>query len=83
MIMKAKSEPLKVLSVRLPWSLYQRVKAAAHGQTADDSVSIADFIREALEHDLQHKEPHAPPQDNSRDVSPSRSASWLPGPASK
>lgn len=83
MIMRAHREPLRTLSVRLPESLYQRVKSAAHGKTVDEAMSIADFIREALEHDLSQKETHAATPDSRRDLQAARARSWLSGTAEK
>jgi hypothetical protein len=80
MIMKAKKEPYRALSVRLPESLYQRVKAAAHGRTVDESMHIAEYIREALERSLER---NVPPPDSSRNVQATRPGSWLSGTAGK
>jgi plasmid stability protein len=83
MIMTVSKEPTRALTVRLPESLYQRVRAAAHGSTVEESVPVAEFIRHALEEatvppPATNKEKVRAAQSH-RDVQASGSGNWLSG----
>lgn len=73
------SEPTKALTVRLPISLYQQVRAAAHGTDFSEEVSVAEFIRQALVKSVKSKEKErrVPPSD--RNVQAAGPGSWLSG----
>ncbi len=52
---KPESEPTKSFTIRVPASVYRRIKEAAWGKTPDDKVPLNTFVIEALKKQLKER----------------------------